>query len=126
MTEVVSRTIDYMKENEMANLYIATPQSNLAYFDDAFKNIPNHNKILKGNDLDKYVRRKLNCESELIESEIHDLISQTEQEIALRSNIFLSSIGSSWSTVVNYERIAWETESKSDTTNLKALGYPSP
>ena len=45
-----------------------------------------------------------NCPEEIFSDQIHDFISQVEQEICSRSKLFMYSPGSSWSKIVRIER----------------------
>ena len=47
-----------------------------------------------------------NCDETKMKGQIHEFVSQTEQEIALNSDIFLFSPSSTWSDGVNHERLA--------------------
>ena len=53
--------------------------------------------------------------------EFHDFISQTEQELALHSHIFLSSVGSTWSMSVDLERRVYGLTNTFDIQNSKIL-----
>ena len=48
------------------------------------------------------------CDEKLYKNEIHDFLSQVEQEICMTSWIFIPSTGSSWSNAIELERRVFE------------------
>ena len=63
-------------------------------------------------DIVSFIERKYkNCEKTKMGKQKHDFVSQVEQEIAMKSRVFMFSDGSSWSETVQAER----------TTRLKAM-----
>ena len=59
-------------------------------------------------DLRDFVEKKFcKCEKSVFKGQIHDFLSQVEQEICLNSWIFIPSTGSSWSNAIELERRVW-------------------
>ena len=54
-----------------------------------------------------FVRRKFydSCDRDKFEKQVHDYVSQLEQEICLYSSIFLNSQASTWSSSIVQERM---------------------
>jgi len=62
-------------------------------------------KVFFQKDLDKLLSEKFSsCEKTEYISQIHEFKSQVEQELCLKSTIFMESDGSTWSSAINKER----------------------
>ena len=95
--------------NHFKPIYIAAPMKEKNFVSEIknYFSSKNLGKIIFGSDLTNFIENKFknSCSPEKFDDQIHDFISQAEQEICLKSKIFIESVGSSWSMGVRHERI---------------------
>ena len=119
MTERITDFVQNKTRNpeELKKVYFASPPNLIPFVDSiktAMKQQQQHVKlteyiqIFTQSDLRMLVEKKFSdCETDKMRGQIHEFVSQTEQEIVLNSEIFLFSPGSTWSDGVSHERLAY-------------------
>jgi len=65
-------------------------------------------KLVYRKDLEAFIQKKFekSCNKDVYFDQLHDYISQVEQEICMLARIFYHSEGSSWSLAISNERLA--------------------
>ena len=119
--EKISNRISLWAESQnITCVYFATPSSDINFVDELTQNwMQTQIKLFHQIELAKMIDRIFSsCDKTTFSNQIHDFISQVEQEICFQSDVFLSSSGSSWSLAVTQERTVFERVTFDDSNEI--------
>lgn len=117
LNEWMQKTYTLEKVNQ---IYVAAPLKEAAFVEDIKTYFESRNlgQVRYQKDMQEYIAKKFTtCPEDKYLDQIHDFVSQTEQEICLRSRTFIESDGSMWSLSVRQERIIRNIHFKNDIKN---------
>lgn len=107
----VSNQLKYWNKNKTTaanSIFIAAPPKSTGFVQHLSKVLATHNiQVFYHYHLHDFVKSQFTtCNDQRYFHQIHDFISQLEQEIMMTSDVFVESTGSSWSFAVFIERAA--------------------
>lgn len=115
-----AKIVEFIKKKNIkaSAIFIAAPPKETPFIKSLSDFLVNHDiHVFFQEHLRSYVEQQFSeCKRSRYFNQLHDFISQLEQEICMTSKLFMPSDGSSWSAAITMERLARD-QSHSDIAN---------